>query len=456
MRRKLKVEVGFALAGLMSVAACGGGSDGNPFGKGETGDTGMSGASMGSTETMSGQTQGDDDTTGGEQGVCGDGQVDDGEICDDANDDDSDGCTSMCTASGGFLWEVDVGTDTAKAVGVGASGRVAIGFDQTILGETHSFVAAHDPDGTQVWVVEVGIALPDSEVGDVAVSALGEVVVAGHGEIGGFDTGFVEVLDPNGIMVVGGPISTGNSGEYLSGVAISPSAEVFAAGTFRGPGGGAEPFQGFVAKYNATVGGLTQVWRWSGPDDSRMTGLVRSEAGRVFAAGGLRTADGWNARIYELGNTGTPAWLIEGHPSAPSDDNAFGLAHLPGDGVYVAVQGEGGGGQQGFFVRVDDDGENVGTFAIEPGSKGDYVPLAVDAAPGGTLAVTGYLQRDAGGVSGWSGGITQDGQSLWTHEIRPSTVFSRGDDVAVGPDGTIFVVATVEGNKRVKLIAYAP
>jgi tripartite motif-containing protein 71 len=225
-----------------------------------------------------------------------------------------------------------------------------------------------------------------------------------------------------------------NNGQFNrpSGVAVAPDGTVYVAdgGNYR------------IQRFNATGTflGSWGSWGTNNGQFSNPSGVAVAPDGTVYVA------DGGNHRIQRFNASGTflGAWgsqgSADGQFSNPSD-----VAVAPDGTVYVADSGN------HRIQRFSAHGTFLGTWESQ-GSRDRWFirPSSVATAPDGTVYVA-----DSNTTS-WVGGnhrvqrFSASGTFLgtWGSQGSGDGQFSNPSDVAVAPDGTVYVADT--GNRRIQ------
>jgi hypothetical protein len=337
----------------------------------------------------------------------------------------SDGYVTKYSTTGALAWTQTISTtasDTAQAVAIdsehnvyvaGCTGGRLAGSPQANAGGDDAFLEKFDRDGSLQWVRQLG--------------------------------------------------SAGNDCAY--GVAVSPSDEVYIAGTARGalPGGGTPPdgnADAFLAKYSS--GGTLQFSRLVGTDgdDEALAVAVGSE-GNIYITGyttGNLVPGGWQGGedifLDKFDATGTSLWLRQ--RGTPLDERAYGIAVNAFDEVFLTGSTRGsldGNAAQGGddIVVLSYTTAGAWRWTDQRGSAVAEQGLAIAVDGDGVPYITGYADAALGGQAfvGIRDGIlmkyTRTGGRTWTREfgVPGATGTTTGTGIAIGFDSEFVVGGTL-------------
>jgi hypothetical protein len=426
------------------------------------------------------------------------------EICSDATDDDCDGIA--CSAP---LWAAlfgDANVQAATALGVDASGNIAIGgtFSGSIdlgsgpllsTGSADVFVASFDPAGTFRWSARFGGAGPDT-LQTLATTPAGDVILGGTfsgsvsfgtttlNRVAGIDS-FVARLDPSGTPQWAQQI--GETGDQtLRGVAVDAMNNVVVAGYFGGvllcspppvpvcvtSAGGTDIF---VRKYDP-MGAILWTKVFGDAANQSAFGVAVDPDGNVLVTGkyngtldigthqATNSGSGLsNLFIAKLDSDGDDLWLRDYGDAGAQEGSAI-VTSAQGAvlvaGTYAGTMSLGPAGalsssdpQTAFALSLDSDGTPV--WARSFGEAGAQRGLAISADTAGNVVLTGSAQGpvDLGGGQLPSGGgldalvvkLDPEGRYLWG-KLLGAAGEQKATAVAVSPiDGAVWVAGSADG-----------
>ena len=204
--------------------------------------------------------------------------------------------------NGTQVWLKQLGTkdsDRARGIATDGSGNVFIcGTTEGDLepgqhrGVRDAFLAKYDPEGDQVWLKQLGTTL-DDYASAIATDALGYVFICGttHGDLepgqhhGGLDA-YLAKFDPNGVQLWLKQLGTEDS-DYASAIATDATGNVFISGFTTGDLEPGEDKGGEDAFLAKYDAGGNQVWiKQLGTDGSDKANAIATDAnGHVFISG---------------------------------------------------------------------------------------------------------------------------------------------------------------------------
>jgi cysteine-rich repeat protein len=328
--------------------------------------------------------------------ACGDGIVDPGEDCDDGNLTDADGCNTDCRPSGSLRWMVEdqppegedscayaTAIDSGDAIGVvGHESR-----DDLALGEV-VWVTKLDPGGTPQWddpSQESGRALA------ITVDEDDRLIVTGTFGIS-WDESFARIYESDG-MIVG---TTTPGLDWANAVAVTNLGEILVAGGSEleayddGPGWmlavegyalalAASPRGGFVVAGRLSDGAFDDAWAawYGGPGDPAWThvstdspyddvvhGAALDGEGNVLLAGFVVQGGSRDVWLRKLAPDGTMLWTRSYNSDGTQGDEGHAVAVDSHDRiVVVGYQGRvGSDPTEDIWIRKHDpEGEPLWT-----------------------------------------------------------------------------------------------
>jgi len=371
---------------------------------------------------------------------CGDGSVDGPEACDDGNDVEGDGCNEDC---GTALWTTTraVGTrDEGLGVDIDPAGDVLVVAGVGNGGGTlELWIAKLGPSGDELWshVFDPVEGFVDDWPGhaDIASDQDGNVVVIASVFVEGRFHVWLRKYDPDGEELW---TQTWSADDWALGtaVAVDDNGNIFAAGYASLAGNGSDVW---IGAYDADGNERwTLTWDGDGADDFGR-GIAVDRAGNVVVTGGANSEGGENGEFWvgKFDAMGAELWaqsLREGYGHAVTVD--------VDDAIYVAgaVSID---GTELWAAALDGEGAMTWSAVVL-----DAIGLGIDVDPRAGVVVCGkrdgLLQAyDAGGAESW----TQTSDDC------------ECEDVAVGPEGHIFVTGSQtvgERDKDVWIRGYGP
>ena len=382
--------------------------------------------------------------TGGEA-VCGDGVVEGEEACDDANEIDGDGCT-QCLESGTVEWvQIEgvqgstVATESGTDVAVDADGRVFVSGVVAGGNSADIWARAFEGDGTVIWTATEHIG--DDYGAGVWADGQGGAYVSGM--VGGGLAGlrpWLAHFDGSGASVFetiveppvgwGAAVGITRSGDTLLTVGflvdgLFTNAYVSEFGT-----DGVATGREFVVDLGISDFG----WR------------IAAAGARVRATAYVSTmavVAGWND-----GFDAEPTWVtaIPGAVQSGAFAAMEGLQPLSlavtDDGVTFACATVANGGSANFqLLRIEADGTVMWNKQHDAGATDVCGGIAVDAE--GNVVVVGTSAAGESQATIAVAKYTGSADLVWEGTIAHDTGFANGVEVAIGPDGGIFVVGAV-------------
>jgi hypothetical protein len=211
----------------------------------------------------------------------------------------SDAFLTKYDPAGNLLWTEQLGTsskDLSYSVVLDSSGNAFIsGYTEGNLGGTNTvyddaFLAKYDPDGTLLWIEQLGTSDYDESF-SVAVDASGNAFISGltEGSLGGTNVGsrdaFLSKYDPAGNLLWTEQLGT-NEHEKSWSVAVDASGNAFISGNTYGSLGGTNAGldDAFLAKYD-TAGNLLWTEQLGTSHYDRSTSVAVDAVGNVFISG---------------------------------------------------------------------------------------------------------------------------------------------------------------------------
>jgi hypothetical protein len=395
-------------------------------------DTEGVGVCAGGTATCAGGTS---------WGACAGETTPKADDCANLDDEDCDGI--VCSAP---VWSAmfgGSGNDRALAVAVDASGNTYLtgkftgiidfgGGPLASEGGDDAFLLKLDPQGAHVWSRRFGDVANQYGTA-VAVGPTGNVILGGYfaGSIAfnvtytasAFD-GFLVELDPDGQPLWSARLG-GAGDDKLWSLAIGPSGEIAAAGTFNGThhcttqlpptckvsAGGDDVF---VRVYTAG-GTLQSVHAFGSTEHQGANGVAVDSAGKILLTGQFQGT-------LDFGDGSAPL------NAATTRSKAF-LAKLDpmGTGVlWSHAFGDTDNDHRGIAVAVD--------AADQPVMAGSFE---------GTIAFDVVLSS-AGGTDVFVAKLDPDGQSLWSRSYG-NLANQQAQGVAYDPEGNVLLTGGFEG-----------
>ena len=395
----------------------------------------------------------------------------------------SDIFVAKFTSRGALVWAKSMGGtsfDEGHSVTVTADGGVlvtgsfqsAVDFDpgpnQHLLsskGSTDAFIAKLDASGHLLWAHQAGSTSSDYGYG-VAAAPDGSAYVIGYfRNTVDFDPGdetfnltssnhdaFVWKLDALGGFVWAARLG-GSGSDVGYAVAVTPSGNVVAAGSFQGtadmdPGPGTSNLTsagGSDAFFSVLDPSGAFVWagRMGGADADYPYAVAAGSDGSLYTAGYfdgssdfdpgagsfvLNSAGGRDGFVAKLDAAGNFVWASA--LGGPNNDFAEGLAIAPDDGVFVT----------GSFAEVADFDPGPGVLERHAAEYVDAYVTKLDPAGGLEWVQTfGGINSD----TGWGVVAAADGSVLTTGKVQGPVDFdSRGGEYIVsGGSGDNFFLS---------------
>lgn len=408
---------------------------------GETGESGMSESSAGSESS--------DESGTSENPVCGDGTVEGDEECDDFNDDDTDECTNACTLPacgdgivspgagedcdvantpgdeictaecqlvGSVIWEIycniaDVDDDVGYEVEIDPSDNIDI-----LVGDGASYLVIQLSEaGALSWDVPLGPWGDPVLQSNLAVGIAGQVIVGGVSS----DQGHVRQLESDGSLAGDYSIAPNMmlSSSAVLAVGADANGGTVVAGyndayvVLLGLDGAGQPTweyesgaQGQLGPIAVGADGQIRVWQMTNG-----LGLLRlfDETGMIL--GPFESVETTDARamsldssnnVYLLTQASSESYMLFKHDALltplwnqvrgalGAEEEANGVAALPGDGALVAGYIRDLGQPRGKLSLFSPEGEDILQLVIDE-DAGDVDARLYDVAvsPDGDYAV---------------------------------------------------------------------
>ncbi len=274
---------------------------------------------------------------------------------------------------------------------------------QSSPGLGDAFVRKFDPSGNELWTRQFGSTDSIATTGAlaVAVDRTGNVTVVGYTDdtlpgqtSAGNDDAFVRKYDANG-----NELWTRQFGSSMydraDGVAVDAAGNVYIAASF----------------------------------DSGVSDQTNDIVIRKYGANG---AELWTRRFGASGND------IACDVVADAAGNIYVAASINGDWKFE---------HDGLVRKYDTNGTEVWSRVISSGADDRATAIALDGS--GYIYVAGWAVDPLPGHKRYTGDIfvrkyDASGTESWTHQFGPN-VFDRGEGVAVGPSGQVYVAGYTAG-----------
>ncbi|HEY9824141.1 MAG TPA: SBBP repeat-containing protein, partial [Stenomitos sp.] len=373
------------------------------------------------------------------------------------------------------LWKKQLGTlslEESYGVATDRNGNVFItGFTFGSLGSTNQgyrdvWVAKYSPDGTLVWVKQLGTPGADYSY-DVATDSNGNVFISGrtNGALEGtykgqFDA-WVAKYSPDGTLVWVKQLGTPYV-DYSYSIATDRNGNVFITGLTGGTLGGTSynrRADAWVAKYSSD-GVLKWVKQLFTSGYEQSFGVTTDSQGNVFITGttdgivGDANQGGIDAWVVKYGPGGALQWKQQLGSSSSSNDYCYGVATDSQGNVFITGTTDGtlGGTQMGYgdawVAKYSPNGALRWTKQLGSSSSDYSYGVATDAK--GNVFITGSTNGTLGSVSqgiedAWVAKFSPYGKQLWLRQDgTPSNDAATG--VAVDSNGDVLVTGYTTGN----------
>lgn len=331
-------------------------------------------------------------------------------------------------------------------VGSVGNGAVVEGAEAS-AGNDDLFVAKIAPDGSLLWLEQLGTAGDDVAV-SVEVDAAGDAYVAGwaHGDL----------IEGDDVTYGAFVIKVGSGGEVLwraqvggdDGIAVAlheASGSVYVSGNSAYPIEGADGTgTGFVARLS-TAGALSWVTQFEAIDE----GIGQNTRGLAVDAAGNAYVTGWVATDFD-DSTNQAFLVVVSGAGAVSSRQTFGAegaadhgsaVAVSEDGVYVggSTRGSFGGeynnGWDSFVVAFDTAGAQ--RWAAQHSGDLDDFTHGLDIDASGNVYAVSERYADPGDNRAVVTSYQPDGTERWTGEVAGQRTSGYG--VAVAPGGAVIV-----------------
>ena len=238
-----------------------------------------------------------------------------------------------------------------------------------------------------------------------------------------------------------------DSSDYGNDVAVAPDGSVYIVGTIYNPTTYSDIW---LRKYSPRgKKKWTRIWDGGGQDYDNGYGVSVAPDGSVYVAGtvgeGRASSD---LLLLKYSAAGKFKW--DRRKDYGGDETAYGVAATP-DGGAVAVGRvfSGGGGPNIWVRKYSRKGKSKWTRIFNHASDGPDMGHGVAAGPDGSVYVAGTVYVDEQGYNAWLRKYSSRGRKKWTRTYNNDDMDDedRGEGVAVGPDGSVYLVgsATLSG-----------
>ena len=357
------------------------------------------------------------------------------------------------TVSGADIsWIQQTGTtteDNATGVGVDNSGNLyVVGWTIGVLpgqsgsGDVDAYTMKYSSNGELIWIRQFGTAMGD-RAGDVAVTGEGNAYVIGTtgGSFpdqthSGQHDAFIRKYDATGKELWTRQFGTENQDEPL---AVSLDSEENAYIT------GRTDSNAFITKYNSSGIRLWSYQFGTPSEDVAVDVMADTEHNRIYVAGYTygafpgHTNRGYaDAFLRAYDSEGNELWTQQFGTAFA--DSTLRLARGPDGKIYVAGQLNGS-----FVAKFDVNGDELWLCPFWGYATG----MAIDNA--GNLLITGSTryggipgQIGVGGEDAFVTKCDSEANEIITWQFGTGGADSA-DDIAIGPDGAIYMVGIVNG-----------
>ncbi|HEY9824140.1 MAG TPA: SBBP repeat-containing protein [Stenomitos sp.] len=365
------------------------------------------------------------------------------------------------------LWKKQISTPTENSswsVATDSSGNVFItGYQVSDPGGFNAWVAKYSPSGTLKWIKQLSGSGSDASSG-VATDSNGNVFITGitEGSLGGTNMGlsdaWVAKFSPQGTLVWIKQLGT-SWGDSSSGVATDSSGNVFITGFTGGALGGTNRGSGdaWVAKFSPQG---TLMWkRQLGTlDREESNGVATDRNGNVFITGqtngalGSIVKRGPDAWVAKYSSDGTLKWIQQLGTSR--SESSRGVATDRNGNVFItgdtddALEGTLKGEIDAWVAKFSPGGtlkwiKQLGT------SKIDY-SYGVATDSNGNVFVTGFTygslgRTNLGGADMWAAKFNPQGKQLWLRQDG-TTKDDPAWGIAVDSNGYVMTTGFTYGN----------
>ncbi len=309
-----------------------------------------------------------------------------------------DGFLFKTDSYGNVVWDRTIGgadNDYLKAV-------IEIDDGYIVAGYTSSD-GAGSADGMLVKVNSSGVIVWDKTYGGSAGDYFHSVVETTDGYIaagytlsdgaGGID-GFIVKVDNSG-NIVWDKTYGGTGSDYLKRIVATTGGFIVAGYT---NGDGAGDYDGFLIKIDST-GNIIWDRTFGGTDWDAFESVVNTSDGGFVAAGKTQSdgAGGNDGFLIKVDSSGTIVW---DKTIGSTGSDIFNTVLATTDGGFIAAGytgGDGGGGLDGFLVKVDSSGTLVWDKTVG-GSEDEWIFSVIETSDGG-LMTAGKSPSDGAGES---------------------------------------------------------
>jgi uncharacterized delta-60 repeat protein len=334
--------------------------------------------------------------------------------------------------------------DNAQGVALGSDGSIYVtGITLSFTAsEDEAFLLKYGPDGTLLWQRtysgERAVAGRDVAVHADATGAEAVYVTGSF-----FNSSFLARFDTEGNLIW--QRSWGGASEFAEAVAVAPDGgSIYIAGSTVDLGAGSG--DATLVKF-ASDGSFLWDRTWGGPIDERGRDVAVAADGSVYVVGEGNSFFGNDAIVVKFTPAGSLIWQRDRRTGNHLDDGeAFGVAIAADGSIYIAGTFLNSGvGQEVFVANITADGALVWDR-----TWGAQVDAGLDVAigPDGNVHVTGATGFGQGG-SPALGGDAFATMFLPSGRVRDAQSWGgagndEGQAIAVGPDGSIYVVGSAE------------
>ena len=320
-------------------------------------------------------------------------------------------------SSGVLQWNTflgGVGGDDPSGIAVDGSGNIYVagGSSATwgaplnaFAGSHAAFVAKLDGSGALSWNTFLG---SDTSSNGIAVDGSGNVYISGNVYGTGLSDVFATMLKDNGETQWSTYLGSSESDDYVNGIAVDGSGNVFVVGRSKNTWG---------TPVNALAGGTdvfaaelnnSGVLQWNtfmgATDDDFASGIQVDGSGNVYVTGGSditwgtpvnEYTGGWDAFVAKLDGGGARQWntfmgssTIDSPHDIALDESGNVYVTGESDATWGTPQNAYAGGEDAFAVKFNSGGVRQWNTFMGSNSGDVASGIAVDGS--GNIYVTGY------------------------------------------------------------------